>query len=94
MSFTIPIFRARPSPPGEGLHAAFGFPILLGADVLGVIEFFSNEIRRPDQELLDMMATLGSRIGKFIERKTRGTGSAQRAGGSSPALREWRRLAS
>ena len=28
----------------EGLHAAFMFPILLGADVLGVIEFFSREI--------------------------------------------------
>jgi PAS domain S-box-containing protein len=53
----------------EGLHAAFGFPILLGADVLGVIEFFSLEIRQPDQELLDMMGTLGSQIGQFIERK-------------------------
>jgi C4-dicarboxylate-specific signal transduction histidine kinase len=37
--------------------------------VLGVIEFFSHEIRQPDQELLDMMATLGSQIGQFIERK-------------------------
>ena len=45
------------------------FPILLGAEVLGVIEFFSHEIRQPDQELLDMMATLGSQIGQFIERK-------------------------
>src|SRR4029434_9716056 len=50
-------------------HAAFGFPILLGADVLGVIAFFSREIRQPDQELLDLMATLGSQIGQFIERK-------------------------
>jgi hypothetical protein len=37
--------------------------------VLGVIEFFSHEIRQPEQELLDMMATLGSQIGQFIERK-------------------------
>jgi C4-dicarboxylate-specific signal transduction histidine kinase len=51
------------------LHACFAFPILLGADVLGVIEFSSHEIRQPDQELLDMMATLGSQIGQFIERK-------------------------
>src|SRR4029077_12621537 len=56
----------------EGLHAAFGFPILLVADVLGVIEFFSHEIRQPDQELLEMMATLGSQIGQFIERKRAG----------------------
>jgi C4-dicarboxylate-specific signal transduction histidine kinase len=52
-----------------GLHAGFAFPILLGADVLGVMEFFSHEIRQPEQELLDMMATLGSQIGQFIERK-------------------------
>jgi PAS domain S-box-containing protein len=53
----------------EGLHAAFGFPILLGREVLGVIEFFSREIRLPDQELLNMLATIGSQIGQFIERK-------------------------
>jgi PAS domain S-box-containing protein len=53
----------------EGLHAAFGFPILLGGEVLGVIEFFSREIRQPDQELLKMLATIGSQIGLFIERK-------------------------
>ena len=53
----------------ERLHAALAFPILLGADVLGVIDFFSHEIRQPDQELLNMMAALGSQIGQFIERK-------------------------
>jgi PAS domain S-box-containing protein len=53
----------------EGLHAAFGFPILLEGEVLGVIEFFSREIRQPDQELLNMLATIGSQIGQFIERK-------------------------
>ena len=55
---------------GRGiLHAGFGFPILLRGDVLGVMEFFSHKIKQPDQELLDMMATLGTQIGQFIERK-------------------------
>jgi len=53
----------------EGLHSAFGFPILLGGEVLGVIEFFSREIRQPDQELLNMLAAIGSQIGQFVERK-------------------------
>jgi PAS domain S-box-containing protein len=53
----------------EGLHAAFGFPILLGGELVGVIEFFSREIRQPDQELLNMLGTIGSQIGQFIERK-------------------------
>jgi len=51
------------------LHAAFGFPILLGGEVLGVMEFFSHEIRQPDRDLLNMMVTIGSQIGQFIERK-------------------------
>src|SRR5262250_2448113 len=53
----------------EGLHAAFGFPILLGAEVLGVLEFFSPQIQRPDRKLLEMMSAIGSQIGQFIERR-------------------------
>lgn len=52
----------------EGLHAAFGFPILLGTEVLGVLEFFSHEIQQPDRRLLEMMSAIGSQIGQFIER--------------------------
>ena len=48
------------------MHAAFGFPILLGGEVLGVMEFFSHEIREPEQELLDMMGTIGSQIGRLV----------------------------
>jgi PAS domain S-box-containing protein len=62
-------FPRGPIAEREGLHAAFGFPILLAGEVLGVIEFFSREIRQPDQELLKMLATVGSQIGQFIERK-------------------------
>ena len=62
-------FPRAPIAAREGLHAACGFPILLGGDVLGVMEFFSHEIRQPEQELLNMMATLGSQIGQFTERK-------------------------
>ena len=62
-------FPRAPIAEREGLHAAFGFPILLGGEVLGVIEFFSREIGQPDRELLNMLATIGSQIGQFIERK-------------------------
>jgi PAS domain S-box-containing protein len=62
-------FPRGPIAQREGLHEAFGFPILLGGEVLGVIEFFSREIRQPDQELLNVLATIGSQIGQFIERK-------------------------
>lgn len=52
-----------------GLRGAFGFPILLGNEVVGVIEFYSREIRQPDEELLNMIGALGSQIGQFHELK-------------------------
>ena len=51
-----------------GLHAAFAFPILLPSGVLGVMEFFSREVRRPDQPLLELMQSVGSQLAQFIER--------------------------
>jgi two-component system cell cycle sensor histidine kinase/response regulator CckA len=35
-----------------GFHGAIAFPILLGRETLGVIEFFSRTVRHPDQEQL------------------------------------------
>ena len=52
----------------EGLHGAFGFPIVIGGQVLGVMEFFSREIHKPDDELLATMASIGGQIGQFFER--------------------------
>ena len=53
----------------EGLHAAFGFPVLVRGEVLSVIEFFSREIREPDANLLAMLSTVGNQIGMFIDRR-------------------------
>ena len=53
----------------EGLHAAFGFPVLLRGEVLSVMEFFSREIRPPDESLLSMLRTVGNQIGMFIDRR-------------------------
>jgi two-component system, sensor histidine kinase and response regulator len=62
-------FPRSPIAQRVGLHAAFGFPIRRGLEVLGVMEFFSREIREPDEELLGMLTTVGSQIGLFVDRK-------------------------
>ena len=62
-------FPRAPYAARAGLHSAFGFPILLENKVLGVIEFFSREIRKPDNELLQVFVTIGSQIGQLIQRK-------------------------
>jgi PAS domain S-box-containing protein len=61
-------FPRAPGAIAEGLHSAFGFPISRGSTVLGVLEFFSREIRQPDELLLSTMSVIGSQIGQFIER--------------------------
>ena len=60
--------RAQSATRG-GLHSCLGFPIAVGGSVVGVMEFFSREIREPDQKLLEMLGALGSQIGQFVERK-------------------------
>ena len=53
----------------EGLRSGFGFPILLEKEVIGVLEFFSREIRPPVHDDFVMMSSIGSHIGQLIERK-------------------------
>jgi PAS domain S-box-containing protein len=52
-----------------GLHCAFAFPIMLGSEVTGVMEFFSRGLHLPDDDLLSMLAALGAQIGSFIDRE-------------------------
>jgi ligand-binding sensor domain-containing protein/two-component sensor histidine kinase len=49
--------------------SAFGFPILLGQEVLGVLKLFTSTKREPDAELAEIMSTIGSHIGQLIDRK-------------------------
>ncbi len=51
-----------------GLHGAFGFPIIIDKEILGVIEFFSQKPQEPDEELLNMMSAVGNQIALFIKR--------------------------
>jgi two-component system, sensor histidine kinase and response regulator len=62
-------FPRAPVAEGEGLHAAFGFPILLRGEVLSVMEFFSREIRAPDADLLSTLTSIGNQIGLFVDRR-------------------------
>ncbi len=64
-----PNFPRAPVAARSGLHGAFGFPVMSGGAVIGVLEFFSREIRQPDASLLQMMADIGIKIGQFVEHK-------------------------
>jgi hypothetical protein len=62
--------RARVA-TSEGLHGAFGFPIVLGNETLGVLEFFSREPRTTDESVLHMFEKLGQLLGQFLGRERR-----------------------
>ena len=52
-----------------GLHGALAFPVASDSGFIGMVEFFSHEVKRPDPELLSMLGTVGAQIGQFSERK-------------------------
>ncbi|HEY3364660.1 MAG TPA: GAF domain-containing protein [Symbiobacteriaceae bacterium] len=62
-------FQRTPLAVREGLRGAVFIPVLLDGEVAGVMEFFSREIRQPDDEILKLMSGIGSQIGQFLARK-------------------------
>jgi diguanylate cyclase (GGDEF)-like protein/PAS domain S-box-containing protein len=62
-------FRRGTEAACANLHCAFCFPVLSGDRPLGVMEFFSREIKQPDEALLRAVQAIGRQIGQFIQRK-------------------------
>lgn len=54
-----------------GVKGAFGFPLLVGREVYGVLEFFSSVPKEPDEALLQTMAHIGTQLGRVFERLRR-----------------------
>ncbi len=52
-----------------GLHSAFGFPILVGEQIIGILEFYSLYTVQPDEELLGMLGHIGAQLGQVIIRQ-------------------------
>ncbi|MCH8311498.1 MAG: GAF domain-containing protein [Nitrospinae bacterium] len=52
-----------------GVKAGFAFPIPIGDEIVGVMEFFSSEAVEPDGKLLEIMAQVGIQLGRVLERK-------------------------
>jgi signal transduction histidine kinase len=61
--------RRRESAQQAGLRSAFAFPILVGGEFYGVMEFFGREVRARDEKILEIARTLSHQIGQFIARK-------------------------
>lgn len=64
-----PTFRRAAVAAKIGIHAALAFPILGDGVVLGIMEFYSREVRQQDDLLLLSVSFIGSQIGQFYQRK-------------------------
>ena len=64
-----PNFPRAAAAAKDGLHGAFAFPIIGPGGFLGVMEFFSTEIREPNAAVLTLFEGIGGQVGQFIERK-------------------------
>ena len=63
-----PRLPRAPIAASEGLRGAFATPIVLGSEVLGVLEFLSREVREPDEDLLRMVSSAGRHVGLYLQR--------------------------
>jgi anti-anti-sigma regulatory factor len=52
-----------------GLHAAVAFPVVAQGRVSGVVQFFYDRSREPDEEMIQLFADVGEQIGLFFERE-------------------------
>jgi PAS domain S-box-containing protein len=64
-----PTFPRSSVAAADDLHVALGFPVLLGGEVLGVLELFGTQALPPDDDLVRTLASIGGHVGQFAERK-------------------------
>ncbi len=66
---------AEPNFPGAGvaaecgLHGGFAVPVRNAQGIVAVLEFLSQSVQDPDEDLLRMVDAVGSQMGQFMERK-------------------------
>ncbi|MGE5139986.1 MAG: PAS domain S-box protein, partial [Rudaea sp.] len=52
-----------------GLQTAYALPVMLGSEVLGVIELFSRTHRPEEPELVTLLGTVAAQVGQFAQRQ-------------------------
>ncbi|MFN8608462.1 MAG: response regulator [Vulcanimicrobiota bacterium] len=61
-------FQRRELAVKLGLMSAFAFPIVMGEEVVAVLEFFSLETDTPDEQLTETLEQIGTHLGRVFER--------------------------
>ncbi len=62
-------FPRAPFAKQSGFKTAFAFPIIIGEEIIGVMQFFSDTKEKTNTALLELMSDVGSLLGSFADRK-------------------------
>ena len=62
-------FKRTDRVQGYGVRAAFGLPILVEKEVVGVLEFFSPDVQPCNDGLLEVGTFIGTQLGRVVERQ-------------------------
>jgi ammonium transporter len=72
-SVVVPLEGVRGSRTDEwielGLCAGLAVPIMAGSNAVGVLEFFADEPFTADPELLELLWSVGTQVGRVVERQ-------------------------
>ena len=86
---TDPDFHRRHAALAAGLKAGFAFPILVGQEVAGVLEFYADTPLAPNLPLCEALTHIGTQLGRVIERER----AAEELQHKQEALRQREKLA-
>ena len=62
-------FYRRHAALAAGLKTGFAFPILVGQEVAGILEFYANTPLAPNLPLCEALTPIGTQLGRVIERE-------------------------
>ena len=53
----------------SGLHTALAVPVMAGNKIIAVLEFFSRELRMPDERMIGIFSTVATQVAGVIQRR-------------------------
>src|SRR5262249_47444228 len=68
----LPLFQpsgAAASGVRKARHLQLAFPVALGEEILGVLQFWGPAGQEPDEDVLETLSNVGNQLGLFLQRK-------------------------
>jgi PAS domain S-box-containing protein len=63
-----PTFTRREEAIASGIRGGIACPLLIGTEIVGVLEFFSDRVLAVDEPLIAILGHVGTQLGRVVER--------------------------